>query len=198
MQPPGPHPQNWPPPQGRPPQHGQPPQYPQYGQGPGNYHPQYPPQQYPQYPPQQPAGAQPYAPQGYGQQPAEGVALTTRFHPMSFTFALFKPKIVVDGYEMPAAGWGRTIVPVRPGQHHVHVHIPYWLPPRLGPADTVVDVHPGRLAEVEYKAPVWGYSRGSLGSPPQSYNGVGITVAVMAVTLIVAVVFPLIMMLARL
>jgi hypothetical protein len=174
-----------------------------YPQAPGPYPPNWQQQQgqpyqpYPQAPQPHPQryGAQPYGPQRYGQ-PAEGIAVTTQYHPLGFTLALFKPKIVVDGYQVPSVGWGRTVLPARPGRHHVHVHIPYWLPSRLGPADTVVEVYPGRLAELEYKAPVWGYSPGSLGSPPQSYNGVGITIAVLAVILVFAVVFPVIAMLA--
>ncbi|MDT5348964.1 MAG: hypothetical protein QOH91_2251 [Mycobacterium sp.] len=190
---PGPYPQNVPPQYGQP-QYGQP----QYGQPPGPYqpHPQAP-QAPPPYPPRQPANVQPPGPQGYGQ-PAEGIALNTQFFPLSFMMALIKPKIVVDGYEVPVVGWGRTVVPARPGPHHVHVHVPYWLPQQIGPADTSVDVYPGRLVELEYKAPVWGFSPGSLGTPPQSYNGVGITIAIMAASLLLAVVLPLIMMLASL
>jgi hypothetical protein len=121
--------------------------------------------------------------------------VTTEFFPLAFLMALFKPKILIDGYEVPVAGWGRTVVPVHPGQHRVHVHVPYWLPSQLGPADTLVDVYPGYLVELEYKAPVWGYSAGSLGSPPQSYNGVGITVAVLAIVVAFAFVFPLLILL---
>jgi hypothetical protein len=175
----GPYPPNWQPQQGQPyPPAPQP--YPQqYGQGPGN-----------DYPPQYQAGAQPYGPQGFGE-PAEGIAVTTRYFPLSFALTLFyKPKIVVDGYEMPSIGWGRTVLPARPGQHHVHVHVPYrMLPPRLGPADTVVEVYPGRLTELEYTTPVWTLSRGSLGSPPQSYNGVAPLIAVLAIGLVLAVAF---------
>jgi hypothetical protein len=187
---PGPYPPPQRPPY--PPQHGQP----QHGQPPGPYQP------YPQapvpgpyqgrsaYPPPQPG------PHGYGQ-PAEGIAVNTQYFPLGFTMALFKPKIVIDGYEAPAAGWGRTVVAARPGPHHVHVHVPYWLPSQIGPADTSVEVQPGRLVELEYKAPVWGFSRGSLGAPPQSYNGVGITIGVIAVSLFFAVMLPLLMILAR-
>ncbi len=124
--------------------------------------------------------------------------MTTRFHPIAFTFALFKPKIVVDGYETPSSGWGRTLVPVQPGQHHVHVHIPCWLPPRIGPADAVVvDAYPGAVTEIDYKAPVWAYSSGSLGSPPQGDSGVGIAIAMYAAVLMFAVLFPLIIALAH-
>ena len=130
----------------------------------------------------------------YPQAPG-AIAVTTHFFPLAFMLGLLNPKILIDGYEGPVAGWGRTVLPVHPGQHHVHVHVPYWLPSRIGPADTLVDVYPGHLVELEYKAPVWGYSPGSLGSPPQSYNGVGITVAVLAIVVAFALLFPILMLL---
>ncbi|WP_242660692.1 hypothetical protein [Mycobacterium kubicae] len=120
----------------------------------------------------------------YGR-PPQGLAVTTHFSPLSFMLALFKPKVLIDGYETPVTGWGRTVLPVAPGQHRVHVHVPYLLPAQIGAADTVVDVYPGRLVELEYKAPVWGFSPGSLGYPPQPYNGVSILVAVLAILVVV-------------
>jgi hypothetical protein len=135
--------------------------------------------------PQQPYGwPQPSA-------PSEGIAVTTHFFPLSFLLAFFKPKIVVDGYELPGT-WGRNVVPAPPGQHHVHVHTPYYLPQRMGPADAVVNVHPGRLTELEYKAPLWSFSPGSLGQGPQQYNGVGITVAVAVIPAAVVILVLLI------
>ncbi|MFZ0906640.1 MAG: sensor domain-containing protein [Mycobacterium sp.] len=129
------------------------------------------------YPPhQQHVGAQPSELPSYGQ-PSEGIAVTT--HIFGFETKFITPKIFVDGDEMPAIRWGRTVVPARPGQHHVHVHLPRpWLswpaPRQIGPADTVVEVDPGRLVELEYRAPVWQWSPGSLGAAPQSHNGVRI------------------------
>jgi hypothetical protein len=131
------------------------------------------------YPPQpQHVGAQPSEPPSYGQ-PSEGIAVTTH----GLGKGGKQLKIFIDGDEMAAVGWGRTVVPARPGRHHVHVHVPRpWFswpePRRMGPADTVVEVYPGRLAELEYKKPVWQYSPGSLGAAPQSYNGVGIAITV--------------------
>jgi hypothetical protein len=165
-----------PPPQQGPPQQYGPPQ-PQYG-APSQYG---PPQQYgaPQYGPPQPQ---------YGA-PSEGIAVTTQFFPLAWLFYLLKPKIFVDGIEMPPAPWGRTVVPARPGQHNVHVHTPYFLPPRLGPADTTAFVQPGQIVELEYKAPMWSYSAGSLGIGPQKYNGVGITIAVSVIPLALVVLY---------
>jgi hypothetical protein len=107
--------------------------------------------------------------------------VNTQFFPLAWMLFFVKPKIVLDGHEMPAPGWGRTHLPARPGQHHVHVHVPYFLPPKLGPADATTDVRPGQVAQLEYKAPVWSFSPGSLGVGPQKYNGVGITLAIVAI-----------------
>lgn len=182
-QPPAPRPQYQ-----QPQQYGQPQQ--QYGQQPQQYgQPQHygHPQQYgqPQYgPPQQ------YGQPQYGQ-PGEGIAVTTGFFPLAWVLYFIKPKIFVDGQEAPPAGWGRTVVAARPGQHQVHVHAPYFLPPRLGPADAVANVQPGQVTELEYKAPMWSFSPGSLGVGPQKYNGVGITIAVIAIPFVL--IFLLIM-----
>lgn len=196
-QPPGHHPQNRPPQQGWPqqPQYAPPPQQPQYP--PQQQQPQYPPPQ--QRPPYAPPQQQHYAPQPqhYAPQPqvTEGIAITTQYMPLAFMMAMFKPKILVDGYEGPPAMWGRNVVPARPGQHRVHVHVPYWLPPQIGPADTLVEVYPGQLIELEYKAPVWSFSAGSLGASPQNYNGVGVTLAVMAAAVVLPLLFMIMMVL---
>ncbi len=116
--------------------------------------------------------------------PTEGIAVDTQFFPLAWLLYFFKPKIAVDGQETQVAAWGRTVLPARPGQHHVHVHVPYFLPPKLGQADATADVRPGQLAELEYKAPLWSFSAGSLGVGPQKYNGVGITIAIVLIPFI--------------
>lgn len=110
--------------------------------------------------------------------------VNTQFFPLAWLLFFFKPKIAVDGQEMPVSGWGRTHLPAGAGQHHVHVHVPYFLPSKLGQADATADVRPGQVAELEYKAPLWAFSAGSLGVGPQKYNGVGITLALVAIPFI--------------
>jgi hypothetical protein len=136
------------------------------------------------YPPaQQPNQAPPAHP---GAQPSQGIAVTA--HQIGINLWYLKPKIVVDGSEFPGR-WGRTVVPTGPGQHHVHVHVPFLM--RVGPADTVVQVQPGGLAELEYRAPAWQWLPGSLGVGPQPFNGVGIAVAVYLVFGVLAVILQL-------
>jgi hypothetical protein len=99
------------------------------------------------------------------------IRVNTRFMPLSFFFYFVKPNIGIDGAEPMPAAWGYHTIPVVPGRHNVHVHVPYFLPSRVGPADFVVDVAPGQTVELEYKTPLIVWSPGSLGPPPQKYNG---------------------------
>jgi hypothetical protein len=126
-------------------------------------------------------GQQPYGQPYYGE-PREGIAITTQYSALAWLYAAITPKILLNGYDVPIRGWGRSVLPAAPGQYHVPVHIPYWLPSRAGPADYTVVVNPGQWVELEYKAPLFTFSRGSLGPPPQSYNGIGVMVAITVVS----------------
>ena len=137
--------------------------YPQGGNPQGGY-PQggYPQGGYPQggYPPGNPGGGG-----------STGIVVNTKFMPLSFFFFFVKPKIGIDGQEPMPATWGYNTIPVVPGRHNVHVHTPYFLPSRVGPAVCIVDVAPGQTVQLEYKTPLVVWSSGSLGPPPQKYNG---------------------------
>jgi hypothetical protein len=158
-----------------------------HNQPPPHRYPPPPPQQYRPPPPQHYRPQQPPAFQHPGQQQhpygpsVDGIVVNTQFFPLAWVLFFVKPKVLVDGQDIPVSGWGRTHVPARPGRHHVHVHVPYFLPPKMGPADATAEVRPGQPAELEYKAPMWAFSAGSLGVGPQKYNGVGITLAIVAI-----------------
>ena len=110
------------------------------------------------------------APQAAG----SAINVNSKFFPLSFFFLFTKPKITIDGYEIPQQSWGRQSIPVQPGRHQIDIHTPYFLPPRIGPASAIVDCPPGQAVELEYRPPVWAFSAGSLGTPPQKYNGLWI------------------------
>jgi hypothetical protein len=120
-------------------------------------------------------------------QDGAAIALTTKFFPLAFFFLFVKPVVTIDNYPVPPAGWGRQVIPVAPGRHQLHVHTPYFLPPRVGPADLVVDVAPGQTAELEYRSPVVVFMGGSLGTPPQKYNGMWVLIALYAVIILACV-----------
>jgi hypothetical protein len=125
-----------------------------------------------------------YPPPPPGQQPPQqegsAIAVTAKFMPMAFFFFFVKPVVEIDGYRVPAK-WGRNVVPVPAGRHNVHVHTPYFLPSRVGPADQVVDVAPGQVAELEYRSPLIVFLQGAMGPPPQKYPGMAAMIALYVV-----------------
>ena len=56
--------------------------------------------------------------------PQQGIAVTTQYSFLTWLYAVLKPRIFLNGYEMPALGWGRAVYPTQPGQYHVHVYLP--------------------------------------------------------------------------
>ena len=94
----------------------------------------------------------------------------------------FKPKIAVDGQEMPVAGWGRTVLPARPGQHQVNVSRAVLPAPEVGSGRHARRMCvQGSSPSSSTRHPLWSFSAGSLGVGPQKYNGVGITIAIVAI-----------------
>ena len=127
-------------------------------------------------------GAHPYGQPAGG---AAGIAVTTSYR----SWVQFStPKVFIDGYEMPIAGWGRTATPVSPGRHNVHVHVvdSLWRQ-EFGRADIVIDVQPGQLVELEYRMPMFG-GAGSLGFGSQRSNGLGVFYGMMGALFVVVVV----------
>jgi len=105
--------------------------------------------------------------------PVEGIAITFLCDRKFGNFyELFKPKIFVDGVEIPVQGWGHADLLIPAGRHQVHVYTKYWFPAQAGPANCTVEVPPGQFVELEYRTPLFKWSRGSLGPPPQRYRGV--------------------------
>jgi hypothetical protein len=125
----------------------------------------------------------PVPPPGYGPAGTTAVAVTARYSWLTFILALFKPFLAINGHPVQA-GWGRTVVPVPPGQYHVHVHVPYLLPSRIGIAETVVGVHPGQVVELEYRAPAIAWLGGAIGPAPQKHRGMPAAIALVVVPLV--------------
>jgi hypothetical protein len=124
---------------------------------------------------------------GYGGE-GDGIALTLKFFPLAFLLMFFKPVVTVNGqpYQVP---WSRrTVLPLPPNQYHLHIHVPYLIPSQIGKADLPVNVGGGRPIELEYRAPMWAFSPGSLGSPPQKYNGMLPTILLMVVPLAILLI----------
>ncbi|HIV57997.1 MAG TPA: hypothetical protein H9902_08575, partial [Candidatus Stackebrandtia faecavium] len=151
--------------------------------------------QQPGYPQQPGYGQQPgYASPDYGQPgpPPHGggqawITVDAKYHPLAFILSLFKPKIILDGQPVPNPQWGSNTIPVIPGPHHVKVVTPYlW---DFGHAEIQVNAQEGQNLPVEYRSPMFTFGvDGSIGPPPQEYNGMGLYLGVLAVPLGVALI----------
>ncbi|MFC7529819.1 hypothetical protein [Actinoplanes sp. GCM10030250] len=113
------------------------------------------------------------------------IAVTLKYAPLAFLLGLYTPVLEVDGQPVPAS-WGRVVTSVTLGPHHVHVHVPYLMPSRIGVAETDVVAVPGRTVELEYRAPLLSFMAGAIGSPPQRYPGLAAAVILLVVTVMLA------------
>jgi len=116
--------------------------------------------------------------------PGTAIAVTARFIPLAWIFFFIRPAVAVDAVPVPGS-WGRTVLPVGPGPHRVQVYVPYFLPPRVGRAETIISVQPGQTVELEYCAPAWLFARGALGVPPQRYPGLLFLIIVAAAVAVI-------------
>jgi hypothetical protein len=116
--------------------------------------------------------------------PATAIAVTARFLPLAWIFFFIRPAVAIDAVPVPGS-WGRTVLPVTPGPHRVQVYVPYFLPPRVGRAETILTVQPGQTIELEYRAPAFLFARGALGAPPQRYPGLTMLATVLGAVLLI-------------
>jgi hypothetical protein len=81
-----------------------------------------------------------------------GIHVTAKFFPLQFFFYLCKPKLVVDGGEPIAIGWGRSFTPLAPGEHTVSCYFRYLYLPRAMESSTTVSVGLGQVVDLLWKA----------------------------------------------
>ncbi|MGV9817940.1 hypothetical protein [Nocardia xishanensis] len=96
-------------------------------------------------------------------------------------YAATRPRIFVDGTEVPNVNWGRTHIPVPPGLHHVEVSTAKgnwffeWVlrgwDYDMGFADTVVPVAAAHCTTVHYRSPAQYLLRGAIGPQPMRWPG---------------------------
>lgn len=170
-------------PQGGQPWGAPPPGQPLQGQPPqGGFGPPGAPQQYPSGPYAQPMGQPPaqFGPGGpqagpYGQpgQPAPndppGITVNCSYTPMAFLLAITKPKILVNGQQVPNTRWGDNHVPVGPGNYHIRVTTPWLFD--MGPAEIAASVAPGPGVRYFYRTPAILFLNGAIGPGPQKTPG---------------------------
>jgi hypothetical protein len=176
-----------------------------------NWHqPQHPPPWPPHGPPQRrmPPPGMPYGPpsvfpqvqrhpvfrpvQQYPQQhPGAEIAITAKASPFVFPVGpliyLMRVRAVVDG-QLRYLPWGRFILFVPPGQHHLRLFLNYRLirgaaPMQVAEGLANVNLVPGQRLELEYRAPWVVLVPGALGPAPQPRRALWLWLVLTLVTL---------------
>ena len=82
-----------------------------------------------------------------------GITVRTKFFPLAFLLYFFKPKIHVDdGYAIDEP-WGTHFFALPPGRHTVRCYVPYLFYKTMGDNSVSVDVAPGQVVDVQWRAP---------------------------------------------
>lgn len=82
-----------------------------------------------------------------------GIEVHTSYHFLQFMFAFFKTLIMIDGHDVGPQPWGKMVFPVAPGRHHVRASARYLFWTNAMANEIAVDVAPGQVVHVRYKAP---------------------------------------------
>jgi hypothetical protein len=89
------------------------------------------------------------------------IKINSSFFFLQFLFFVFKPTISVDGGEPEKHPWGESTHSVAPGQHAVHVEIPY-LFTSVGKATQTVTVGADETVALTYRPPFIVFMAGKL------------------------------------
>ena len=87
--------------------------------------------------------------------------ITTSFFPLAWILHFITPRIEINGHPQNRP-WGRSVIPLQPGQYQVTVSFPYIFRDRCGPATAVVPIYAGHATVVTYEAPFFTFSNGTM------------------------------------
>ena len=80
---------------------------------------------------------------------------------LQWVFFIFKPTISIDGGEPTKHGWGESTHSVAPGQHTVHIEIPYIFM-KVAKATETVNVSANETVAMTYRPPLLVLMKGKL------------------------------------
>ncbi len=89
------------------------------------------------------------------------IKIHSSFFFLQFVFFIFKPTITIDGGEPIKPGWGESTHSVAPGQHTVHIEIPYIFT-KIAKATETVTVAANETVAMTYRPPLLVFMKGRL------------------------------------
>ncbi|WP_436535181.1 hypothetical protein [Actinoplanes sp. HUAS TT8] len=87
-------------------------------------------------------------------------------HPAgAFLYNATRPRLTIDGHDVPVREWGVQQLDLIPGgPHKIEIYVPYVFPRRVGRV-TLDFMVPEEGVALEYMAPTFTFAKGSLGAP---------------------------------
>ena len=87
-------------------------------------------------------------------------------HPAgAFLYNATKPRLTIDGHDVPVHDWGvQHLDLIVGGPHHIEIYVPYVMPRRVGRVKLDFMV-PEEGVALEYMAPTVTFAKGKLGAP---------------------------------
>ncbi len=89
------------------------------------------------------------------------IKIHSGFFPLYWMLFIFTPTISIDGGPAEKPGWGDSTYSVAPGEHTVHIRIPYIFY-TLGKATETVNVGEGETVALTYRPQYILFLRGKL------------------------------------
>lgn len=99
-------------------------------------------------------------------QPTGELQLKTSFFVLMWILFFLKPRLEVNGQDLPLDGWGESRHRLSAGSNQVTVYFPYLFPKRAGVATVTVDVPTDGAVRLEYRAPWIVFLAGKLRPTP--------------------------------
>jgi hypothetical protein len=79
--------------------------------------------------------------------------LKTSYSWWMWLLAFFKPRLRVNGYELPLGGWGESSHQLYAGANEISVSFPYLFLPRAGEARATIQLPVNGVIRLEYRPP---------------------------------------------
>lgn len=89
-----------------------------------------------------------------------GIHVRTRFFFLAFLLYFVKTRLHLDGGPPVVRPWGETFIPAPPGRHVVRCYVRYLFYSEMGDSSVEVDVPPGGVVSVSWRAPLTVFTRG--------------------------------------
>jgi hypothetical protein len=89
------------------------------------------------------------------------ININSKFFFLQWVYYFIKPTISIDGAEPQKMTWGDSTYSVEPGQHTVHIEIPYVVM-KIAKATETVNVGAGETTALEYRPPIILFMSGKL------------------------------------